>query len=106
MRFKPPIIAFPSGCTATAVNNYDDFNRRTKTTYPDATYDAVVYDDFGRKVQQSDQAGVTTGFAYDDLARLNAVTNVFAMTPTDTEGTANQTVNPALPTRQRSAAGR
>jgi RHS repeat-associated protein len=75
----------------TTTYDYDDFNRRTITRYPDNTFDSTVYNDAGWRVLQTDQAGVTTGFGYNALGRLISVTNVF-QAPNDSEGIQNQAI--------------
>jgi YD repeat-containing protein len=51
----------------------DALNRRTLTTFPDASTAKSSYDAIGRKVSDTDQAGLTTRYAYDKLSRLTQV---------------------------------
>jgi RHS repeat-associated protein len=63
--------------------DYDDFNRRTKTSFPFLTgqdensryFSKTRYDILGQRIEEIDKAGISTGFGYDKLGHLITVTN-------------------------------
>ncbi|OUR88395.1 hypothetical protein A9Q81_23950, partial [Gammaproteobacteria bacterium 42_54_T18] len=62
--------------TETVGYDYDDRDRLTKTTYPDATYTETKYDLAGNIDQERDRFGVWTDYDYDVYGRLKLTTYV------------------------------
>ncbi len=53
---------------------YDNLNRLTRTSYPDATSESYSYDNNGNMVGKVDRNGVRTAYSYDSLNRVSSVT--------------------------------
>ena len=53
---------------------YDGYDRLERITYPDATYEGLVWDDAGRLTSRTTRAGQTITNGYDDLDRLTSRT--------------------------------
>jgi len=52
---------------------YDNLNRRTRTTYPDTTYETRTYDNVGNLVSRTTQNGAVIGYSYDAIKRLTQI---------------------------------
>jgi RHS repeat-associated protein len=52
---------------------YDNLNRLTKTTYPDAKLEQYTYDEVGNLATRMDRSGRWTSYCYDALDRLQDV---------------------------------
>jgi RHS repeat-associated protein len=64
------IASLKDGNTNVTTYTYDGFDRLSKTTYPDASYEQLTYDANGNVLTRRNRAAQTTSFSYDDLNRV------------------------------------
>jgi RHS repeat-associated protein len=64
------IASLKDGNTNVTTYTYDGFDRLSKTSYPDASYEQLSYDANGNVLTRRNRAAQTTSFSYDDLNRV------------------------------------